>query len=641
MKKLFVTLSAVPLSMARPYLKNFKRHYPEIFDEYGSGKVEGKKDRIYIPLGSDVSIKSLARKKPPKEIVEFLESKGYEVENYMTGKARKGKRTVRIGPILKEEAPELLKIFETDPSRKSAKRVTAGAMAVISRHPYDIIGSSFDRGWNSCMNLKNGINKEYLKHDVEEGSLVAYMIKQDDKNINNPIARVLLKPFINIDDDGETVILAPDTSYGDAGDLFKEVIMKFAVMMAEGKPEGLYQLNPKLYNDGHTVLDWDGDSLDVTESSEYLDDAAMHTNNRQLLDRLAHEGYTNIIYNPNSNKKNFRALWEHAEEMGNTESGSQWVEEFVSNCEYYDLLVDLEIDIETLTENFRGTIESTEEAEEWLRSGGEPRRVEKKLLIALLEEMQDWDEEDQEIASAAFDDLPYFEDGEVDMEKIIPMLSRYEKFANTGQFNDSAVIRVVKWLLDSVISDDEDEPEEEFDSTEDYINRKHYLQDALDLISDALTHVVHTSDATAEKIADMIGEHCKDFKIFQYTRLNVAFGKYSELHRGLTIPISKAFEFMPNKEEDKKLYLRGFGLHSPRTLLIAKVQTQMIYYAFNEYVRHNSASWADVKALAEHVFKRDDAPKYFNLLLPNAVEMLKKATPETANIEIAHDLMNS
>ena len=36
---------------------------------------------------------------------------------------------------------------------------------------------------------KTGMYKEYIQFDIKHGSLVAYLVKNDDKNINEPIGR--------------------------------------------------------------------------------------------------------------------------------------------------------------------------------------------------------------------------------------------------------------------------------------------------------------------------------------------------------------------------------------------------------------------------------------------------------------------
>lgn len=61
--------------------------------------------------------------------------------------------------------------------------------------------SSHNPPWDSCMNLEHGSNNHYVGSSISNGAFVAYLIRPgDEKNIENPIARVLIKPFLRISD---------------------------------------------------------------------------------------------------------------------------------------------------------------------------------------------------------------------------------------------------------------------------------------------------------------------------------------------------------------------------------------------------------------------------------------------------------
>jgi len=54
--------------------------------------------------------------------------------------------------------------------------------------------------WSSCMNLQSGVNKHYVGSSMSNGAFVAYLIRPgDEKNIDSPLARVLIKPFVRVD----------------------------------------------------------------------------------------------------------------------------------------------------------------------------------------------------------------------------------------------------------------------------------------------------------------------------------------------------------------------------------------------------------------------------------------------------------
>ena len=255
MKKLFVTLSAIPLRMVKPYVKAFNRtRYAHIFNKYGSGKTKNK-NRIYIPVGQNLKVEKV---KVPAIIEQELDSLGYEVENYTTGIAKQisSNRSMRIGKLLKSD--EAKKTFANDPARSASKVGAGGLIVVISQHPYDIAGMSFDRGWTSCMDLDGGINKSYLARDIKHGTLVAYLIKNTDKNINAPIARILIKPYEKSSNRKEHILVMAG-AYGTSTPEFGKVVEKFCSWANSGSSPGLYFLNLNLYRDGDSDTEVFGD----------------------------------------------------------------------------------------------------------------------------------------------------------------------------------------------------------------------------------------------------------------------------------------------------------------------------------------------------------------------------------------------
>ncbi len=258
--KLLISLSAVPLSMAKPYMALLNRHlYDNIFRKYGSGNKKWPA-RIYIPVGS----KPVQPVEPPPAVREAVESMGYVVDNYLAGTAiqRDGKRTTRIGKLLSKDK-DILRAFESDLKRKGHKVAQGELVVVISRHPYDVIGMSFDRGWTSCMNLKDSLGKEFLKEAVKAGVLVSYLVKATDANINNPIARILLVPYHR--EAGGTVLM-PDGSYGDAPASFRKIVSTFCQWANSGSPGGLYAADKNVYLDDLAPTVFHGNSEHIDEA---------------------------------------------------------------------------------------------------------------------------------------------------------------------------------------------------------------------------------------------------------------------------------------------------------------------------------------------------------------------------------------
>ena len=285
-----ISLSAVPLSAVRPYMKHFDRSlYRGMFQKYGTGK-NVDKYRIYIPITGDLGVRK--ESVVPQQIISALEDKGYSVSDYRAGIAvdRTGKRQVRIGKLLTD--PGTKKIYDNDPQRISVKNVNT--WVVISRHPYDILGMSFDRGWTSCMHLTEGCNKHYLEADVKYGTIVAYMVKENDKNINSPIARIAMKPF-NM---GNHTILVSGPMYGQGTPKFAMLVSKFCTEHNESAPTGEYEISPSLYDDDSPVIVFhvqpgtDVLSLSKRQATNAAQDRNTHSD---VLDALIARGEYNVL----------------------------------------------------------------------------------------------------------------------------------------------------------------------------------------------------------------------------------------------------------------------------------------------------------------------------------------------------------
>jgi hypothetical protein len=254
-------LEALKPSQYRNLVKGWdKSKYADLFNN---------KYRIYIPLGEKVK-----DVKPNSEVESFVKSQGYEIEDYLTGIASKdnGKRKVRIGKLLTKE-PDLKKLFDNDSSRNSSQ---SEYIVVISRHPYDIAGMSTDRGWTSCMNLVKqkytaNHSEEFVPLDIKEGTLVAYLIKNTDKNIESPSARVLIKPFINLDGSEDIAFGVEDKVYGTAPEEFQQTVVDWADNINKKKKlNGIFELNQKVYNNGFDFNDQLKPFGNGVGSEEYL-----------------------------------------------------------------------------------------------------------------------------------------------------------------------------------------------------------------------------------------------------------------------------------------------------------------------------------------------------------------------------------
>jgi hypothetical protein len=196
-------------------------------------------------------------------------------------------KTVRIGQILQKlKNDNLLLYFNSDEKRKALiKTEGEDLMVVISRHPYDIAGSDTDRDWTNCMTIgtdksnrltnlldklekattdserselniriylykKNGENIRYLIHEVKEGSLISYLIKSSDRNIENPLGVLNIKPYINKNNKNESILVSSSKIYGLEIPGFKSTVDNILNKYFNKDIKGhTFKINRKVYDD--------------------------------------------------------------------------------------------------------------------------------------------------------------------------------------------------------------------------------------------------------------------------------------------------------------------------------------------------------------------------------------------------------
>jgi len=210
-------------------------------------------DRLYFDINEDIKTNynkySNADTIIQDEITAFLKSKGYKVTDYIKGIAiDKYNREVKIGKILNKSESNLLRKFNNDVSRQS---LSTDQIVVFSKNPYDIGGMSSNRGWTSCMNLYgDNENKHYVNCDIKKGTIIAYLINLNDKNINKPQARILIKPFINVKDKNDIVYWVGNDVYGTAPEYFYKFVN--SIFEKFYPYQGKYKLSAGLYDDEGT-----------------------------------------------------------------------------------------------------------------------------------------------------------------------------------------------------------------------------------------------------------------------------------------------------------------------------------------------------------------------------------------------------
>jgi hypothetical protein len=211
----------VPYEVVKPYLEierdpTAKQRLTKIFNnlkaEPNAIELDKKGDRIAFPYNPKGEYTSDIE----KEINDYISKYNFVVKDYIKGIAfdKKNQRDIKIGKILtlvakkekedssKKKGEDLFSRFTNDPKRAQAKK--ASFLIVFTKDKYDIATMSTDRRWGSCMDILSvGEHTHHVKSDIKEGTFVAYIIESTDTNIEKPLGRISIKPYIRVDKDRE------------------------------------------------------------------------------------------------------------------------------------------------------------------------------------------------------------------------------------------------------------------------------------------------------------------------------------------------------------------------------------------------------------------------------------------------------
>lgn len=263
------------------------------------------------------------------------------IDNLATGESG---RKIKIGKLLEKiktskdlyddeaEVNYLIKKFNQRPSKNVLKVIkNVQLYAVISRSAEDVAGMSSDRRWTSCMRLpgyKNTSKYEYkddggdyysvLESDIKYGTLVAYLIREDDRNIEDPIARISIKPYFNIVKDDTNVsnmYLLPEKKIYSDSTLTQSILLAFHNKVNEffenvnKNKVGYFEIPVELYPDTNPTR------ISKVDESIYKE---MEKNgfNVQLLkscfndriDEYAFQKYAKIVYSMFKKDKNHHLI---------------------------------------------------------------------------------------------------------------------------------------------------------------------------------------------------------------------------------------------------------------------------------------------------------------------------------------------
>jgi hypothetical protein len=205
------------------------------------------KQRLELPFTAKSSEIKL-----PERVVSHLQSKGYRpVSPSLASHKNTPQRQIKIGKVVSDD-PEVAKEYTQHGAKAGTKTDPDKFKIVISKHPHDVVGMSTRRGWTSCMNFEKvnnvalGTKREYLENDVKHGTHVAYLTHKDDDDIQKPIARIALKPFVG--ESGHTILHPEPYVYGGAPEGFHEEVTKWAKKHFPMK-DAVYTKHADVYDD--------------------------------------------------------------------------------------------------------------------------------------------------------------------------------------------------------------------------------------------------------------------------------------------------------------------------------------------------------------------------------------------------------
>lgn len=272
------------------------RNNPRPFNDWFEGK-----ERVYLPFKGPSENYS---QEDDKEIIEVLKKnypdKCNEID-FIQGYCINNKNKVKIGKLLNklqnekikeisnkikdfensysEDSPiifnpeymalkkeeeviqkyweDIIKKFTSSATRSNVKS-GGGYKIVISQNPRDIAFMSTGRDWGSCMTLplygeRGGVHHKDVFCEVESGGFIAYLVHEYDEDVEEPLARILIRRFTN--QEGTSIAVLENSIYGNNMTGFAETVQKW-VDTKQGK------VRPGIYNrQGGEYSDTFGNSL--------------------------------------------------------------------------------------------------------------------------------------------------------------------------------------------------------------------------------------------------------------------------------------------------------------------------------------------------------------------------------------------
>lgn len=201
-----------------------------------------------------------------------IEQMKYKILDYNKGTLTRENVPEAIGSIFSKNKVDkrILQLFANDPARATVHEYdediqeAEDLMIIISRNKYDVAEVSTNKKWTSCLNLGGGwsgvdtlgsgagINAHRAIMDISVGCLATYLVRVGDTEINEPLARISIKPFINKANPSQVALGVHDTVYSVSGSyppIYRNMVVKWAdEINSNHELDGLFTLHPKAYN---------------------------------------------------------------------------------------------------------------------------------------------------------------------------------------------------------------------------------------------------------------------------------------------------------------------------------------------------------------------------------------------------------
>ena len=252
----FYLFESIPLADAKEFSsikreKEAEERMNKLFKKLSSlpdARLSRNGNRIYIPFTEDAPQRSDYT--IINMIKDALNGTKYSLYDYDDALVKdENGRLIKLNKALEKIGgnEDLIKKINTDATRMPSKK--REKIIVFSKHPYDLAGMAQGRGWEqySCMRFSQ-YGRDKIPCDIEEGTIIAYLTMPNDTNLQSPTARILIKPFTNVDNKNQIVYFPEARHYGTTSEKFKIAIENILEDINNGIV-GSFTLNQKLYPD--------------------------------------------------------------------------------------------------------------------------------------------------------------------------------------------------------------------------------------------------------------------------------------------------------------------------------------------------------------------------------------------------------